>query len=499
MPKNESQAILDFVLAFIAVVLLLLGIVRIWIWFDANYAHRQYAYQRSRLVAATPASQTNKPIDLNATESCPTCGNYKPLDLTEEWVFRGVPSGTVSGLAGEKGGIIVADLEIQCKQDALANDPSCKTVLGDGTEELNPNCAYYVKCLCNAKTKQVVDINNDQVKKIADQQKSLADSAATLRKQASKCDDPWEVCWWVSGFGRTSSELRDGARELDRANDKLGVAKTKIEKENQAMQACCNYDTKIQQDTCFTELTNRLKCEACMDADIKQLPYSNEECVQACTGTSSNCSENARNTADYLQSILDDPETGLRHKRDEINDILKQIATAISDCSRTYDSSYSTCLVECRAECSVSSFACGNCVNACQVRNIAARNDCCKSLNGWGRGCYQPAANCDEDCASSSMLPGCFNNCNNLYPKDKDKALLKSCYDDCLRLYCPKCSLATYAERRRKDLDGLNNDISTIEGYIKNLPACCDKPEGEQNDCIFKNSDLSWLSFMKKK
>ena len=52
--STRSQVILGFIFAFMVTVLLALGIVRIWTWFNANYAHRELAYQKSRLKAGKP-------------------------------------------------------------------------------------------------------------------------------------------------------------------------------------------------------------------------------------------------------------------------------------------------------------------------------------------------------------------------------------------------------------------------------------------------------------
>ncbi|MFA5286837.1 MAG: hypothetical protein WC394_01015 [Candidatus Omnitrophota bacterium] len=81
--SKRSQAILDFVLIFGILLVFLVGLVRIWVWFNANYAKRNADYQKTRLIAG-------KAYDL-------TAGVYidAPLELTDDWVFKGKPSGTV--------------------------------------------------------------------------------------------------------------------------------------------------------------------------------------------------------------------------------------------------------------------------------------------------------------------------------------------------------------------------------------------------------------------
>jgi hypothetical protein len=84
--SKKAQAILDFVLVFGIILVFLVGLVRIWVWFNANYARRNLDYQHTRLIAG-------KPNNISA-------GIYidRPLDLDEDWVFEGKPSGRVGGL-----------------------------------------------------------------------------------------------------------------------------------------------------------------------------------------------------------------------------------------------------------------------------------------------------------------------------------------------------------------------------------------------------------------
>ena len=99
--KKRSESIVDFLLVFIAVGMFTLGITRIWVWFNANYAGRQVDYQESRALAGKAGTYNN--LGQNATThlypkigtaakdlptgiSCPSCA-HKPLDLPEKWVF----------------------------------------------------------------------------------------------------------------------------------------------------------------------------------------------------------------------------------------------------------------------------------------------------------------------------------------------------------------------------------------------------------------------------
>jgi cytoskeletal protein RodZ len=85
---KTGQSTLELVLAFIAVVWLAVGITRIWTWFNVNYANRQVGYEKTRFWAGqdTTYDSSSQPFDIGS----------QPLDLTEDWVFRGVPSGKVT-------------------------------------------------------------------------------------------------------------------------------------------------------------------------------------------------------------------------------------------------------------------------------------------------------------------------------------------------------------------------------------------------------------------
>jgi hypothetical protein len=56
MKPKKSQGVLQFALTFVAVMLFALGITRIWIWFNANYAHHEVAYQMGRQHAGDVSS-----------------------------------------------------------------------------------------------------------------------------------------------------------------------------------------------------------------------------------------------------------------------------------------------------------------------------------------------------------------------------------------------------------------------------------------------------------
>ena len=103
--SKRSQAILDFVLVFGILLVFLVGLVRIWVWFNANYAKRNVDYQNSRLAAGT-ADDT-------------TAGTYtdNTFALNDRWVFEGKSSGTV--------GVLPKALEIPDGPDGGNPDSAC--------------------------------------------------------------------------------------------------------------------------------------------------------------------------------------------------------------------------------------------------------------------------------------------------------------------------------------------------------------------------------------
>lgn len=83
--KKKSQALLDFILIFGALLALLVGFTRIWVWFNSNFAKRNVDYQNTRLAAGTAD---------NTHFSGPSYSD-SVLTIDDEWVFRGNASGSV--------------------------------------------------------------------------------------------------------------------------------------------------------------------------------------------------------------------------------------------------------------------------------------------------------------------------------------------------------------------------------------------------------------------
>ena len=81
--NKRAQAILDFILVFGILLALMVGLIRIWVWFDANFAKRSVDYQLGRATAG----QAEHGGNINYTD--------KSLTINDEWVFNASPSQTV--------------------------------------------------------------------------------------------------------------------------------------------------------------------------------------------------------------------------------------------------------------------------------------------------------------------------------------------------------------------------------------------------------------------
>lgn len=84
--KKRAESLLEFIMAFTALLILAVGLTRIWVWFNANYAKLNVDYQNTRLSSGQG--------------SAPGAFNPQPLQLTTDWVFRGQPSGSVGAFTG---------------------------------------------------------------------------------------------------------------------------------------------------------------------------------------------------------------------------------------------------------------------------------------------------------------------------------------------------------------------------------------------------------------
>jgi hypothetical protein len=83
--QKRSQALLDFVLIFGILIAFMVGLARIWVWFNANFAKRNVDYQNTRLAAGTANDSHSGTVDYQD----------QVLTIDDDWVFRGQASGSV--------------------------------------------------------------------------------------------------------------------------------------------------------------------------------------------------------------------------------------------------------------------------------------------------------------------------------------------------------------------------------------------------------------------
>lgn len=73
----SGQAVLEAAIVFIVMALLLVGVVRIWLWSSAQIPIRQKNYENTRFKAGAAQPGMENP--------------YKKKALTDDWVFGGKP------------------------------------------------------------------------------------------------------------------------------------------------------------------------------------------------------------------------------------------------------------------------------------------------------------------------------------------------------------------------------------------------------------------------
>ncbi len=81
--NNNAQASLEVSIIFVLAIIFFLGIIRIWIWGNAQFSNRQVAYRRTRVEAGTVENETEvRPLYWPV---------YKPKTLSEEWAIPKSP------------------------------------------------------------------------------------------------------------------------------------------------------------------------------------------------------------------------------------------------------------------------------------------------------------------------------------------------------------------------------------------------------------------------
>lgn len=182
-PKR-SQALLDFIIIFGILLVFLTGLTRIWIWFNANYAKRNVDYQNTRLAAGT-ANDVH--LDTLPYQDA-------TLEINDDWVFKGKPSGTVG------------------------MPPAAITVLdiGDGTGGDNSS-----EIICNSARSAAAALRK--------QAKNMDDQADQLQKIVDVADKWWKPLWFwfkvlgidVNDYKKAIKALRKGADDARSSADRI--------------------------------------------------------------------------------------------------------------------------------------------------------------------------------------------------------------------------------------------------------------------------------------
>jgi len=252
MNKKKSQSILDFIFTFVGILILVIGITRIMVWFNANYAARDVAYQQTRLQAGAPTVQDAK-TDLVSVVP------FRPLELTEDWIFKGDIGQQLTPWKGE-GGADGNFSPTQCADDC-AGDAACF----DEDGKFNRTCPCYAKCVCRGRVQPTVNALTIQVRQYCGVSENCAgyqrndagcmacnfwNNGNSMWRTASRCDDPWEICWW-GNWGKTASELKKAARKLWELAQDIANQGEKIKQKRNGMASCCNQPTFADQQRCF--------------------------------------------------------------------------------------------------------------------------------------------------------------------------------------------------------------------------------------------------------
>ncbi|MDD5155808.1 MAG: hypothetical protein PHF11_04905, partial [Candidatus Omnitrophica bacterium] len=249
--KPRAQGILDFVLTFVAILGLFVGIVRIWVWFHANYARRQVAFQSGRLFAGnvTTYEGRSSPVEVGQNPGCPSGDCYKPMDLTTEWVFRGQTGGELVGAFHGPEEVDAEQVKEKCRQD-------CEAQCGADME----TCPCYVECMCKELSiGRLVSAYQQVIDGYAQMIPGLRNSAQSLRDAADECDDPWELCAWVGGYHATADQLNSAAGEMEREANSLYIESLKLQAAKAKLEKCCDvtiYPDVPQQNLCISGSEN---------------------------------------------------------------------------------------------------------------------------------------------------------------------------------------------------------------------------------------------------
>lgn len=445
--KNSfGQSILDFVLAFIAIAVLSVGIVRIWVWFNANFTRRQVNYQESRIVAGLPNSYEtlgkDKSVDI-AAKSDNLLAVYKPLDLTEDWVFKGKASETLFG----KGIDCVIDPRKACQDECLTN-PACITQSEEGAQ-FTENCACFIKCMCAARIDPVVKLWTEQAKQLRLDAEEMRDNADELRDAADKCKW-WNPFCWTRKMKKSKRQLKKAARRLDREALDADAEAANLEAKAAILKICCQHEISQDQNNCIS----LIKGTSCLELTETYIARWKEEISKS--------EEDKKELEAGVEIIGDGISAGLIY---ECNQYAK--SSCQESCETQCENKYTTYVLDKASGKWVGTLDVANyykCYNNCYPPCYEnRRNSCCqtKKIEGesTGRNCDAPLPACSEEETADSEI---------------------------------KCSLALVREKFNQEILKVDTAIYNLDERIKDVTECCEvtiyKSAQEQLQCLSEKS-----------
>lgn len=556
--RSKTQVILGFIFAFMATMLLTLGIVRIWVWFNANYAHRELAYQRSRLKAGQPdiyqdiepdverflsaegAGATPEFIDwverktlidiggedIGLDTGGPDAVKYRPMNLTEEWVFEGLVPESIS-LTGRRA-MTPEERQQYCQEECVDDEECIVTSLGETV--FDPSCTCFTRCLCLGMLEEetaYMDIQIQNFNQRADQMDDLADS---MHDQADDCDDPWETCWWGDFFGDTFlffGNWGGTARELDQAANEVEIAAAQLRQsaadiaaQKAEIEQCCDHPTYKLQSDCMNLASADAECEFdCFRECGPQCNYTRDDgnyeachsgcysyCNNICVGGTSTCSDLVNNQFNSINDLIN----RLNAEQAKLSSGIAQIEARISECadwadttcdnecfnSADFEECHKACYAEkrvfcCGAVCCLESASAINCYysdcrleSGCDQEARQYCNDTCidrcadEEEGGCFATCFEPCLEAERgirDCYEQEFSTLAWGSCPcGAYERDCEETG-PPCDEDCYGLItCPSCSLVELTKRLNIRIDEIDAMIAVLNEKRDSIDVCCE-------------------------
>ena len=519
---TPGQSILDFMLAFLAIALLSMGIVRIWTWFNVNYTGRQLAYQRSRLTAGTPIDNYSEPVNIGADDDG---GVYEPLDLTEDWVFTGTGSGQISTEGSDW--ISMPDPASICSNDIQdftnANPnpdlrhPEWYTVHGlddqCGDFALHPECCIdsetggqctaatlpenqtfnynseecpcFIKCTCMMRALPMKEQNYAQAADMMIQAADLDDAAGDLHDAADECDDPWEMCWFMD-FGGASEQMDDAAEDLEDQADDMRDEAYDIRARGLETLACCCHGSECGNlfSDCCADLSapphNSTYTPPCCESELSDCcgagdyTAGSQDACMACLSLG-DCEDIVANQIDKWDLDIDGINGDIGEIQNRISDILPVINTSTNEASgycpvhphyiEGWPPGENPCPISSGDACYAACTDPGNqqsaaCMNCCYGYCYTPYRDYRCGVN-WVGARYSPERGCD--------LPG--------FPCDDDCADPDMCPGQGTQPELYRCGLSVHRLRliqKQGFLEDLKDDLEQAIIDLNNEDCCND-------------------------